>query len=53
MKEHSLNVDDVDVGEEVRRAPAAEPLLPVEKKLIAISLALGLGLLALVLVFAR
>ena len=51
MKERAL--DDIDVGEEVRKAPAAEPLLPVEKKLIVISLSLGLALLALLLVFAR
>ena len=36
---------DVDLGKEVRNAPPAEPLLPIEKKLIVASLTLGMGLL--------
>lgn len=51
MKERTL--DEMHVGEEVRKAPAAEPLLPVEKKLIGISLGLGLLLLAILVVVAR
>ena len=35
-----------DLHAELRRAPV-EPLLPIEKKLIAWSLALGIGLLIL------
>lgn len=51
MKEQTL--DELDVGKEVRNAPPAEPLLPVEKKLIAISLTLGIALLAILLVLTR
>ena len=53
MKERTQALDEINVGEEVRKAPEAEPLLPVEKKLIAISLTLGLVLLAILVVFAR
>ena len=51
MKEQTAN--EIDVGKEVRNAPPAEPLLPVEKKLIGISLGLGIVLLALLLLFTR
>lgn len=39
------DVASAELREELHRAPA-EPLLPVEKKLIALSLAIGLALLA-------
>ena len=38
---------DMNVGEELRKAPPAEPLLPIEKKLIGWSLGLGVVLLAI------
>jgi hypothetical protein len=38
-----------DIGAEVRKAPPAEPLLPVEKKLIGWSLGIGLALLIVLL----
>lgn len=38
-----------DIGAELRRAPPAEPLLPVEKKLIGWSLGTGLALLVVLL----
>ena len=38
--------DGPRIGEEIRKMPA-EPLLPIEKKLIAWSLALGIVLLAI------
>lgn len=44
---------DVDLSREVRNRPAAEPLLPVEKKLIAWSLGLGVVLLAVLLGLTR
>ena len=34
-----------DIGAELKKAPPAEPLLPVEKKLIGWSLGIGLALL--------
>ena len=40
------------VGEEIRRMPA-EPLLPIEKKLIGWSLGLGIVLLVLLIVLTR
>ncbi|HEX7080147.1 MAG TPA: hypothetical protein VF329_03960 [Gammaproteobacteria bacterium] len=43
-------MSEVDVGAEVRKAPPAEPLLPIEKKLIGWSL--GLGVVLLVILFA-
>lgn len=45
--------DEIDVGKEIRNAPPAEPLLPVEKKLIGISLALGIALLLVLLLLTR
>lgn len=51
MKEQAMQ--NLDVGKEVQNAPPAEPLLSVEKKLIAISLALGLTLLALLVLLTR
>ena len=51
MKEQVMH--DLDVGKEVQNAPPAEPLLPVEKKLIVISLTLGLTLLALLVLLTR
>jgi len=39
----------IDLKAEVQGA-AAEPLLPIEKKLIGISLGLGIGLLAILIV---
>lgn len=44
---------DVDLTREIRNRPAAEPLLPVEKKLIAWSIGLGVALLAVLLVLTR
>ena len=41
-------VEPPKVGEELRKMPY-EPLLPVEKKLIGWSLALGIGLLGLLI----
>jgi hypothetical protein len=38
-----------DIGAELRRAPPAEPLLRVEKKLIGWSLGTGLALLVVLL----
>jgi hypothetical protein len=46
-------MSDIDLGKEVQNAPGAEPLLPVEKKLIGISLGLGLVLLAVLLIATR
>jgi hypothetical protein len=40
------------VGEEIRKMPA-EPLLPVEKKLIGWSLGLGIVLLLVLIVLTR
>jgi hypothetical protein len=40
------------VGEEIRKMPA-EPLLPVEKKLISWSLGLGIVLLLVLIVLTR
>ncbi len=40
------------VGEEIRKMPV-EPLLPVEKKLIAWSLGLGIVLLLVLIVLTR
>ena len=40
-----LQTNEVNIGEELRKAEA-EPLLPVEKKLIGWSLGIGVGLLA-------
>jgi hypothetical protein len=42
-------VSQVNVGEELRKAQA-EPLLPVEKKLIGWSLGVGLALLILLVI---
>ncbi len=39
-----------DFGAELKRASPAEPLLPIEKKLIGWSLGIGIGLLAVLLV---
>jgi hypothetical protein len=45
--ESQLMPDEPKIGEELKKMEQAyEPLLPVEKKLIAWSLGLGLGLLA-------
>jgi hypothetical protein len=44
----SLNPAEGDTGEELAKLPS-EPLLPVEKKLIAWSLALGIALLGLLM----
>jgi hypothetical protein len=41
---------NIEFGKEVRNAPEAEPLLPIEKKLIGWSL--GLGLVLLVILYA-
>ena len=41
-----------DIREELRRMPA-EPLLPVEKKLIGWSLGIGLVLLVILIVLTR
>jgi len=38
-----------DIGAELKKAPPAEPLLPVEKKLIGWSLGIGLALLIVLL----
>jgi hypothetical protein len=46
-------MSDIDLGKEVRNAPPAEPLLPIEKKLIGFSLALGLILLAVLVLMTR
>ena len=40
------HANEVNIGEELRKAEA-EPLLPVEKKLIGWSLGIGVGLLVL------
>jgi hypothetical protein len=42
-----------DIGREVRNAPPAEPLLPIEKKLIGWSLAIGVVLLVILFVSLR
>jgi len=39
-----------DIGAELKKAPPAEPLLPVEKKLIGWSLGIGIVLLAILIV---
>jgi hypothetical protein len=43
----------IDIGREVRNAPQAEPLLPIEKKLIGWSLGLGIVLLVVLYVSLR
>jgi hypothetical protein len=48
----SIMPDDPNLKEEIRRM-AAEPLLPVEKKLIAGSLILGVILLAILVWVSR
>jgi hypothetical protein len=45
-------MSDTNIGDEIRKAPV-EPLLPIEKKLIAWSLGLGVALLAILLVTTR
>jgi hypothetical protein len=42
-----------NIGEQIRALPAAEPLLPVEKKLIGWSLGLGIALLIVLTALAR
>jgi len=44
--------DQPRVGEELKRMPV-EPLLPIEKKLIAWSLGLGIVLMVVLVVVAR
>jgi hypothetical protein len=39
-----------DIGAELKKAAPAEPLLPVEKKLIGWSLGIGLALLVVLLI---
>lgn len=46
-------MSDIDIGNEIRNAPAAEPLLPIEKKLIGWSLALGVVLLGILFAALR
>ena len=45
-------MSQTDIREELRKAPA-EPLLPIEKKLIGWSLGLGIVLLVVLVVVAR
>ena len=40
-----------DIGAELKKAPPAEPLLPVEKKLIGWSLGIGIVLLVALALF--
>jgi hypothetical protein len=43
----------VDIGRELRNAPQAEPLLPIEKKLIGWSLTIGVVLLVILFISLR
>ena len=45
-------MDQPKIGEEIRKMPA-EPLLPVEKKLIGWSLGLGIVLLVILIFLTR
>lgn len=52
--ERTLNPAQPKIGEEIEKMSSAyEPLLPVEKKLIAWSLGLGIVLLVILVAIAR
>jgi len=46
-------MSDHELAEQIRKAPPAEPLSSVEKKLIGWSLGLGAGLLVVLYVLTR